>query len=363
MIEPTVHLCWIGRRLPWPIAYAARSAARNAQLERVIFHHTDPIEDEEPRALLESTPSVELRRLVPHELLAAIPELGPALVELYDRIGSPVARSNILRAALLYQQGGVYLDTDTITVRSLRPLLDSPAFLGLEHIVRPSFVHASRSRWLRLRASALSTLRGLLKRVPRGYRVFRALSHWYYEALNGAVFGARAGHPLLYRYLRAMVELPRELQSRKHGLGTHLLQSTVAADSSDLVVHPPSRFYPLGPEISEHWFRRYRKVDPSDTVAPSTCVVHWYGSVGTRDLEALLTPEFVRRESGSRMYCALVAPLLPPATTAELLTRPRLGAASGWRRVAGPADAEGVTPHPKQANQQQPNRREPAAAL
>jgi hypothetical protein len=319
MIPSRAHFYWTGASLPWPYAYAVRSAAVNGGLEQVVLHHTDAITTPETWRFVRETPNVETRPLDPDALLGRVPGLGERLVDLHRRVGPPVARSNILRAAVLLLEGGVYLDLDTITVRPLGPLLLDAGFIGVEHIVRPHFVHAHGTPLQRLHSTALSVLRNGLRVLPRGYRLFRGVAPLYHQAINGAVLGARAGHPLLEQYLRAMVELPPQQQVVAHGLGTHLLQQVVAryleaapapGGPDALVVHDPEVFYPLGPEISEHWFRAYRTVDPGELIGPRTRVVHWYGSVGTRGLEARLTPDLVRQDAGHRMYCALVAPLL-----------------------------------------------------
>jgi hypothetical protein len=317
-IPARIHFYWTGPSLPWPYAYAVRSAAVNGDVDEVVFHHTDEIVDRAQWEFIGATPKTEARRLDSEAVLRSIPTCGPALVELHRRVQKPVARSNILRAAILWREGGVYLDLDTVTVRSLRPLLAASAFVGEEHIVRPHFVHTSGSRWLRFHATLLSTVREGLRRLPRGYRVFRQLAPLYYKAINGAVLGAEQHHPLLEQYLTAMVTLPAERQLKQFGLGTHLLQQVVAdylarpqhAGERPLVVHAPHVLYPLGPEISEHWFRRYRGVDLAEVLAPETRVVHWYGSVGTRKLEKLLTPDFVLGNATRRLYCSAVAPLL-----------------------------------------------------
>ena len=49
-----------------------------------------------------------------------------------------------MRLAILYAEGGVYLDIDTVTVRSLRDLCaEAAAFCGEERIVFPASVRRS----------------------------------------------------------------------------------------------------------------------------------------------------------------------------------------------------------------------------
>jgi hypothetical protein len=60
---------------------------------------------------------------------------------------------------------------------------------------------------------------------------------------------------------------------------------------ADLTVHPPDVFYPLGPEIAEHWVRPARGELARELVRPETRVVHWYASTRARLWVADWTPE------------------------------------------------------------------------
>ncbi len=75
-------------------------------------------------------------------------------------------------------------------------------------------------------------------------------------AINGAVMGAEANSPLIVRYLHAMLAVTPERLLQTYSIGPELLQEMVdRGEKADLVVHDPPVFYPLSPEISEHWFR------------------------------------------------------------------------------------------------------------
>jgi hypothetical protein len=75
------------------------------------------------------------------------------LVAIYRALDNPTVRADVLRVAILYLHGGVYLDLDTVTRASLLPLLGAPQFVGCELIVWPHFVRSSRSPIVRCRAS------------------------------------------------------------------------------------------------------------------------------------------------------------------------------------------------------------------
>lgn len=309
-IPARAHFCWIGSRLPWAYVFAILSAAERSGLDDIVLHHTDGLEAGPELRTLTSTTGVRLSRIDPAELVVqAGGPLGIAteLAAVYRRLDSPVARTNVLRAALLYLQGGVYLDLDTITTDSLLPLLDARQFVGCEYIVWPGHVRASRSPALWARSLALDLLRKPLRRVPHGWKLFRHIEHFYFRGVNGAVLGAEAGSSLLADYLRAMIKVPIERQTRPHALGTNLLQDVVSRYRfDDLVIEAPHVFYPLPPEISEHWFRVQRKVQLAAVLSAQTRVVHWYASVRTKSQVALIDPAYVRDNRQHQLYSALV---------------------------------------------------------
>jgi hypothetical protein len=93
-----------------------------------------------------------------------------------------------------------------------------------------------------------------------------------------------------------------------YALGPDLLQSLIDSDRwSDLIVHDPEVFYPLPPEISEHWFRIRDTVRLDRVLLPKTRVVHWYASVRTRTRVALVSPSYVREHRERQFYSALVS--------------------------------------------------------
>ncbi|HEU4409375.1 MAG TPA: glycosyltransferase [Polyangiaceae bacterium] len=318
MIPPVAHFLWFGRHLPWVYALAVRSAAARGGFERVVLHHDDDLSASPGFRELASLDRVETRRLDAEGLVARAPGPGGPLVDLFRRLRAPAARANVTRAALLALEGGVYLDLDTVTVASLTPLREEASFFcGEERLVFPGELKRSRSplRW----GAALgrTALRDLCRRAPEGWRHFRRIEHLYPRAANNAVLGAEPGHPLLLELLARMAATPRERQTVRFALGTHLLQAVLAdAGRTDaargLRVHGPPVFYPLGPEISEHWFRFTPRPRPLEALLPDTRVVHWYASVRTEKVVGSIDPAYVRENAGRQLFSALARPLLEP---------------------------------------------------
>jgi hypothetical protein len=318
VIPPVAHFLWFGTSLPWAHVLAVRSAARRGDFARVVFHHADDLEASPRWAELVATPGVEPRRLDPERLAAAAPGPPGALVDLVRRLRSPAARANVARAALLYAEGGVYLDLDTVTVASLAPLrAEADFFCGAERLVFPGELKRSRSpaRWAA--ALARTALRDACRRAPDGWRLFRRIERHYPAAVNNAVLGAEAGHPLLAEMLGRMAAMAPERQAVRFALGTHLLQTVVrdaraAGRAPGLRVHEPPVFYPLGPEISEHWFRPAARPRLDEVLRPETRVVHWYASVRTEGVIERVDPAYVRAHADRQLFSALALPFLAP---------------------------------------------------
>jgi hypothetical protein len=315
MIPPLAHFIWFGDELPWIYAFAVQTAVLRGGFQRVVLHHADDLSSVRWWHELQRFPAVETRPLRAAEILERVGEPGPALLDLYQRLKQPAARANLVRAALLFLEGGVYLDIDTVTLASLEPLRrEAGVFCGAERLVFPGSLRWHRNPLGFGAALGKSGLRDLMRRLPDGWLLFRRLEHLYPTAANNAVLGAESGHPLLRELLERMVELPRWRQQLRYELGTTLLQTAVAGyGGDDLVIHEPGVFYPLGPEISQHWFRHTRRPRPGQALRPETRVVHWYASVRTRQVVAQADPPWVRAHAGTQLFSALALPLLQEA--------------------------------------------------
>ena len=309
-IPARAHFCWIGASLPWAYVFAIISAADRSDLPEIRLHHTDELQEGAELRALRAHPSVQLSRIDPLACLAEAGSrlaVGDGLCALYHGLDSPVMRADILRAAILYLQGGVYLDLDTITTASLRPLLASPQFVGSEFIVWPQTVRASRSPFVWVRHLALDVLRKVLRRLPRGWRAFRRVEKFYFRGVNNAIMGAEANSLLLRTYRLSMLAVPPERRTELYALGPDLLQEAVDRyREADLVIHEPKVFSPLPPRISELWFRIDRKARLNAVLSAETRVVHWYASVRTKARVALINPTYVRENRERQLYSALV---------------------------------------------------------
>ena len=159
---------------------------------------------------------------------------------------------------------------------------------------------------------ALDLLRKLCRVLPNGWTLFRRVEHLYARCVNNAGMGSTPGSALMAAYLCAMVELAPSRQAASYGLGPHLLARVVASLApASVTVHGPRVFYPLPPEISEHWFRRTRAADPGRVLSAETRIVHWYASVRTRARIAAIDPASITCRREHQLYSALVWSCVP----------------------------------------------------
>lgn len=238
---------------------------------------------------------------------------GPSLADLVTALKSPVARSNLIRTSLVFRDGGVYLDMDTLTVRSFEDVrATAPGFLGEEDIVFPEKVVSSWDPRVKARAYLMTTIRDMYRRLPRGYRYFPRIERYCHREVNGAVMGGVQQHPFYGAYLSAMAQVPKARWHKPHAFGTHLLQVVYKAYAGDdLHAFPPPYFYPLPPEISQHWFRLHRDgVDPLEVIEPQTCCVHWYASVRTKKVVRTVDEAELRRLASQQLFANLAVRVL-----------------------------------------------------
>jgi hypothetical protein len=96
---------------------------------------------------------------------------------------------------------------------------------------------------------------------------------------------------MVEKALYAIATVPEKELLIRFRLGTHLLQRLTQNKSSEYMeVLPAPYFYPLGPEISRHWFYPHEKKNSSGFTYSNTYVIHWYHSVEKKFLNQELTP-------------------------------------------------------------------------
>ena len=307
MIPDRYHFVWFGRQLPLFAQLAMRSVlVRNPGAELIAWH--GPELSSEERAELSSA-GIEFRPIDVEGLIQTAGLADTGLLSYYRALTQPAALSNVVRLLVLYAEGGVYLDTDTLTLKDLTPLRREAGFCGLEHILWPREKLTKRSPYFWTVGPALEVWRTVSSALAQGYRLHRRSLRWYSQAANNAVLGFERHHPFLQAALQAIPRLPREDAQKRYRLGTHLLQQTLAERANEVTCFAPSYFYPLGPIASRHFFKERTDLDRvlPQVIRPETHVVHWYTSVS--DLRSRDRKHIENRRDRS-IYARLCAEVL-----------------------------------------------------
>jgi hypothetical protein len=283
MIPPRLHFIWIGAKLPWFVKLAIQSALDRVPRAHVTLWATHDLAHDEHVAALRAYPRFELCSLDEATLFRDAPSSLPVdlLASLFRTLSAPAARANIARLLILARFGGVYLDTDTVTLRDLAPLYELGGFCGLEYVVWPLALRRGLKPYRVLGGPMREVVRSVCAHLPAGERQFAKVASWYPCAANNAVLGFSAGHPFLLDTLARVNELSPEEQKTRYRLGTHLLQEMLARQGHDVHTLAPPYFYPLGPELSRQYFRPRGDLAAAlnTIVRPETYVIHWYASV------------------------------------------------------------------------------------
>jgi hypothetical protein len=318
-IPNTLHFVWFGESLPYFAVLAIRSALRaNPGASATLWHGEELMRDDGLDALERDGTTLRPIRIdellvQAHAQVAHDANLRVALSKLravYGELTAPAARSNLIRLLVLFAQGGVYLDTDTLSLQSLAELRALDAFCGREHVLWPKRRLDKLSAYYWTTGPALEALRALGSWLPNGHVLYRRTRRWYETAVNNAVLGFAPGHPLLARAFRRVAELEGGERTRRYRLGTHLLQEVVSSrpegEPMTITLLDPDCFYPLGPIISAHYFKRRR--DAARVAAlllpPRTRVVHWYSSVSNL---SPLDEKYIREHRTESVYAHLCA--------------------------------------------------------
>jgi len=296
MIPNRYHFVWFGREFPYTHALAIRSLARACAPEAIVLHVSEDLTglahfDE----VAAQVPALRQRPLDLEQLLAGgegfdVSALRSVYVDLQAR-KRWAALSDILRYLILLREGGVYLDFDIIAVRDLRPVLQScRGFCGRERILVPARIHRGR-RWTSyLRTSPLDLIRLLCSHTTTGIDWWKRIEHLYPAAINGAILGLEPGHVLAREALAAVPALVPALAHRRPAIGPDLLQDLIdGSQRTDMKVFDAPAFYPLGPTMAFHYFRKAKNVLAlaHKVVTDATYIVHWYND----NLRKLPRPE------------------------------------------------------------------------
>lgn len=164
-------------------------------------------------------------------------------------------QSDYLRYDILYRYGGLYLDTDTICVKSIANLPTNGLVIGEE------------------------TSEGLLN--------------------NAVMYAPAAGDPVMRELLNACLVKIADGSYKKSicSLGPYLCNEVLLGKSKG-ITRLPMRFFSYYP-----WYQWERWFDNSP-IHPDIHVVHWFRSIDGNIADKLLTPQYIRKAHSLIAQCA-----------------------------------------------------------
>jgi Glycosyltransferase sugar-binding region containing DXD motif len=308
-VPERAHFLWTGTRFPYGNRLAIESLLRtNPELE-VAIHLFGKGPDGAPHfEAVKRRARVAVRRHDPEALLRRCDASGE-LWRVYCAIPAHAAsaQSNLLRYAVLWLEGGVYLDFDILVLRSLRPLLQDECTLGTELVWRAdeARVAGQISAWMFAPTAAFATalaLRwldtALWGRLPQ--RWHGALERaWSVTQPNNAVIAAIPKA----RFVGALLQRATEVDpSIRYRLGPTLVSEIARREPATVTLLPPEVLYFVPPSQSFRFFLDRRLEAP-----PSALLLHYVSSNHGRRLRAL-TPQAVARMPPS-LFARVAQPL------------------------------------------------------
>ncbi|MBN1222136.1 MAG: hypothetical protein JXB23_02725 [Candidatus Aminicenantes bacterium] len=239
-----------------------------------------------------------------------LPRGGEEMRALYNAHTSPTAKANLLRLAVLWKLGGIYLDMDTVTIKSFDGLRKYRGFCGCETVAVPGDLLENANLITKGRVGIKLAFRELCVYIPKGYRLFKTFESLYAQSVNNAVMGSAPKNPFLEKAFSAIKEMPENERFKRYGLGTHLLQRlTKNTSSENMEVLDRSFFYPLGPVISYYWFKKNSGGYYDDLLQENTVAVHWYNTSLRKFRKRSLDIDYLKKNS-STAFAKLVSKYL-----------------------------------------------------
>ncbi len=273
-------------------------------LVSVATHHPESeilifVVDEAPRVvwfdLARLLPNVSVLIRSAETIFQDLPEHLQGCARVYSALSSQslAARSNILRYALLYLYGGIYLDFDVLLIHDLNNLLVNRAFIGEElvWVDDENRLRGQKSLFLLPRnilwagSQVLSRLDSYLFGGQLGTaRILSKQSHrWSKTQANNAVIGSVPRGKFVEALLIGVTAADVEV---RYDTGPHLVDRISDAMSLEVLRLAPQYFYEIPPGQS---FRLFH--DLNLRLSEDSVLIHYVASNHR---------EFVSKFSGRR---------------------------------------------------------------
>ncbi|MDR2555116.1 MAG: hypothetical protein LBC64_06770 [Fibromonadaceae bacterium] len=297
MIPNRIFFIWLGKNFPWSAGIAVLSALRVQKPEEVAVYSDVELQGE-GFDLIKNEKGITFK-IIDNSVFKDLGDDG-ICEELCNKVKSPASKANLLRLALLYKHGGIYLDTDTVFVKPIDDLLKFKGFCGTETVALPRELFKSINPFAYLICGLRFAWRFFCTYCPSGEQIFRKTEKFFSQSANNAVLASEAKNPIIANAFKEINLMKESTRLRRYRLGTHLLQSITRNKSSEFMeVLPNCYFYPLGPEICRHYFLDGSGKRLSKMLLPETRIVHWYNSVERRFLSEPLNAAWTLKHPSS----------------------------------------------------------------
>ena len=310
MIPLRFHFIWIGREFPFVNRLAVESVLQTHPGAKIVVHYQNPPENNPDWEALKLKAEFQ-----PIELDVWLRNLPPALQSLgrvLEQVSAsyPAGRSNILRYLILHHEGGIYLDFDTLTLKSFVPLLENPAFIGEEEVFRCDDDRvAGKYTWdFPLMGALFGLSYGLSYANTRWLKnlgVLNAANHslmkiWTARKLNNAILGSEPGNPFFAKALELIPDTPAGM---RFALGPMLMNRVYETEAAKSIRRlDKNLFYSIPPSQTFRFFQ-----GPANTIPDEAVAIHWCSS-NHRELAPTLTREVL--EKSSTLYGRLAQKIL-----------------------------------------------------
>ena len=273
---------WSGSSFPYLNLLAVKSLLLADASATVVVYIVGPEPQNDNFENLRGLERVSIVGIEPDAVFSQLPTDIKSVGTVFHKIpeSSASSRSNILRYALLYLNGGVYLDFDTVVTRSLSDLAGHQCFIGEENVWIGDEDRVAGKWWVCLYPRNLFWLTSwLLRRADSAWfsgklQLARALEKtdaiWSKKQPNNAVMGAVAQSPFIRELLLGCLDTEFTV---RYATGPTLV-SQVAANFPHLVsVLPVNYFYSVAPGESFRFF-----ADRTLTLPPEAYLIHYAAS-------------------------------------------------------------------------------------
>jgi hypothetical protein len=311
MIPLQFHLIWEGKRFPFVNRLAIESLIQTHPHAKIILHFGNPPDNEHWIALQSK---VEMRAIDVDALLQNVPDPEGIRRTLEGMAANyPAGRSNILRYLILYKEGGIYLDFDTITIRSLEPLCQYEGFIGQERVWKCDDDRV-QGKWTleMLWASPAFGLSYFLSRLNHKYlgslKVLDWLDAkiqtlWGADQLNNAVLACKPQSQFFAKVLEA---IPSTDPKIRYNLGP-ILMNKIWKETGGCELHRMENqaFYAIAPSQTHRFFC------PNQIIDENVFLYHWCSS-NEKDQAAKLEKSYLEQNlwNESILFHQLAKPII-----------------------------------------------------